>query len=127
MIRRPPRSTLFPYTTLFRSVARHEVGRADVDRLLVAVVEGVDPRVLEEAPDDRGDPDGLRDPGDARAQAAAPPHVELDRHAGLRGPVERLDAAPVHQRAHLERDPRGAALAARLHGALDLGEEAVAQ
>src|SRR2546429_6136394 len=27
MIRRPPRSTLFPYTTLFRSpVERHEVG-----------------------------------------------------------------------------------------------------
>src|SRR2546430_9321280 len=24
MIRRPPRSTLFPYTTLFRSVGRHE-------------------------------------------------------------------------------------------------------
>src|SRR3712207_6953248 len=24
MIRRPPRSTLFPYTTLFRSVQRHE-------------------------------------------------------------------------------------------------------
>src|SRR3712207_7440804 len=29
MIRRPPRSTLFPYTTLFRS-ARH-VGRAEVE------------------------------------------------------------------------------------------------
>src|SRR3712207_7193603 len=28
MIRRPPRSTLFPYTTLFRSVAQH-VGRAE--------------------------------------------------------------------------------------------------
>src|SRR2546425_7379229 len=32
MIRRPPRSTLFPYTTLFRSLrdriqAKHEVGR----------------------------------------------------------------------------------------------------
>src|SRR5688572_32257804 len=26
MIRRPPRSTLFPYTTLFRSLARHLVG-----------------------------------------------------------------------------------------------------
>src|SRR3712207_8623363 len=26
MIRRPPRSTLFPYTTLFRSVHRHRVG-----------------------------------------------------------------------------------------------------
>src|SRR5256885_11411725 len=25
MIRRPPRSTLFPYTTLFRSLARHAV------------------------------------------------------------------------------------------------------
>src|SRR2546422_8589798 len=26
MIRRPPRSTLFPYTTLFRSLDRHDVG-----------------------------------------------------------------------------------------------------
>src|SRR2546422_3779951 len=35
MIRRPPRSTLFPYTTLFRSRARHGEGRvvhAPVDR-----------------------------------------------------------------------------------------------
>src|SRR2546422_5392932 len=29
MIRRPPRSTLFPYTTLFRSVADHHVARID--------------------------------------------------------------------------------------------------
>src|SRR2546430_3937678 len=28
MIRRPPRSTLFPYTTLFRSVGDQRVGRA---------------------------------------------------------------------------------------------------
>src|SRR2546430_5116342 len=27
MIRRPPRSTLFPYTTLFRSVLPHETGQ----------------------------------------------------------------------------------------------------
>src|SRR3712207_7852558 len=27
MIRRPPRSTLFPYTTLFRSPPRHAIGR----------------------------------------------------------------------------------------------------
>src|SRR5438045_4908842 len=27
MIRRPPRSTLFPYTTLFRSVGRRRFGR----------------------------------------------------------------------------------------------------
>src|SRR3712207_8274695 len=30
MIRRPPRSTLFPYTTLFRSHARGDVYRLDV-------------------------------------------------------------------------------------------------
>src|SRR2546422_1917358 len=28
MIRRPPRSTLFPYTTLFRSVAAHALAEA---------------------------------------------------------------------------------------------------
>src|SRR3712207_8392784 len=30
MIRRPPRSTLFPYTTLFRSIGRTRVGQASV-------------------------------------------------------------------------------------------------
>src|SRR5256885_11504151 len=29
MIRRPPRSTLFPYTTLFRSLLAHEAPRMD--------------------------------------------------------------------------------------------------
>src|SRR2546422_6878655 len=29
MIRRPPRSTLFPYTTLFRSEAHHLAGRGE--------------------------------------------------------------------------------------------------
>src|ERR1039458_9732899 len=40
MIRRPPRSTLFPYTTLFRSggLAKELVGLIDVDHHLVAVV-----------------------------------------------------------------------------------------
>src|SRR3712207_7748329 len=37
MIRRPPRSTLFPYTTLFRS---DEVSLGRVDRRPVAVVAG---------------------------------------------------------------------------------------
>src|SRR3712207_7174123 len=35
MIRRPPRSTLFPYTTLFRSVAV-EAMREEPDRLVLA-------------------------------------------------------------------------------------------
>src|SRR3712207_8089678 len=38
MIRRPPRSTLFPYTTLFRSRA----GLEDVDRELVVELAGRD-------------------------------------------------------------------------------------
>src|SRR5258708_21798275 len=31
MIRRPPRSTLFPYTTLFRSLSRVRLGRTQVE------------------------------------------------------------------------------------------------
>src|SRR5258708_10461136 len=49
MIRRPPRSTLFPYTTLFRSQDdRHRLaggGFIDVDRLeAAAVIVGVEQR-----------------------------------------------------------------------------------
>src|SRR3712207_7976990 len=47
MIRRPPRSTLFPYTTLFRSGGLHGIGRSDVveDRLF-----GIKSREFYEAP-----------------------------------------------------------------------------
>ena len=38
MIRRPPRSTLFPYTTLFRSVKATVVTSADVSEELVYLV-----------------------------------------------------------------------------------------
>src|SRR2546425_2481415 len=42
MIRRPPRSTLFPYTTLFRSRRRHgEKGPMRPKILLIALVYGV--------------------------------------------------------------------------------------
>src|SRR3712207_9060062 len=50
MIRRPPRSTLFPYTTLFRSerraarrIARHHVVRTLVRLLRVDRPDGYDP------------------------------------------------------------------------------------
>src|SRR5688572_31738889 len=43
MIRRPPRSTLFPYTTLFRSSQPFEISRPDAERIaekyLLAVQE----------------------------------------------------------------------------------------
>src|SRR3712207_8370081 len=45
MIRRPPRSTLFPYTTLFRSrvgLDRRRIGIHPVDRLPIGLHETVD-------------------------------------------------------------------------------------
>src|SRR5258707_6065743 len=50
MIRRPPRSTLFPYTTLFRSIAAVEDHRV-VEQALVAVAPGGE--VLQEAAQQR--------------------------------------------------------------------------
>src|SRR5256885_4139991 len=50
MIRRPPRSTLFPYTTLFRSEARHAhvVRRCDADgRVLEFGDEVLDGRAID--------------------------------------------------------------------------------
>src|SRR5260221_10016314 len=67
MIRRPPRSTLFPYTTLFRSVRRGKerlfldihalaIGGAEIDRDLLAG-RGIDEALLGPLParaEDRG-------------------------------------------------------------------------
>src|SRR2546430_9072496 len=38
MIRRPPRSTLFPYTTLFRSEFQHVIENDDVDRAAAELI-----------------------------------------------------------------------------------------
>src|SRR3989449_8355937 len=35
MIRRPPRSTLFPYTTLFRSIRRRATRHLEKDRVVI--------------------------------------------------------------------------------------------
>src|SRR3712207_8807858 len=42
MIRRPPRSTLFPYTTLFRSVGGDGVEPADLEQLVDQVFQPLD-------------------------------------------------------------------------------------
>src|SRR6266540_7411732 len=42
MIRRPPRSTLFPYTTLFRSSLCHALGRAPADQVAVPELQPVE-------------------------------------------------------------------------------------
>src|SRR4051812_49582434 len=53
MIRRPPRSTLFPYTTLFRSypAARSDPDSAPVRALAEALRRhGTEPRIVPQAP-----------------------------------------------------------------------------
>src|SRR3712207_7869710 len=42
MIRRPPRSTLFPYTTLFRSFGPPDVPLPDTNRHLIGLVIAVE-------------------------------------------------------------------------------------
>src|SRR2546430_12788060 len=50
MIRRPPRSTLFPYTTLFRSWVKHEPGKTSLKKfeeiMQLAAESGVQTRPL---------------------------------------------------------------------------------
>src|SRR3712207_8894432 len=76
MIRRPPRSTLFPYTTLFRSV-RGERGAAAraVGDDLVALVEALVVPELPQRPPDRLDV------------------VVLERHVGVDRKSTRLNSS----------------------------------
>src|SRR3712207_7803028 len=69
MIRRPPRSTLFPYTTLFRSARVAAAGRLR-DRLVRGLQRGAQRRRA--APRRRGD-------GDA-GQRRADPHRRSEEH-----------------------------------------------
>src|SRR3712207_9385044 len=67
MIRRPPRSTLFPYTTLFRSVGDDRIAH---DPGAVRVRD----------PDRRGQQARLRDPEQAGHLAVAVEHMVTGEH-----------------------------------------------
>src|SRR2546430_8339645 len=125
MIRRPPRSTLFPYTTLFRSHAglarahrqRLGDGRAEPRGLLLyrGVRPGHEPLDLALGLDCRRDGFslGVRPRRDRAARRGA------DGRA--RTSLEEADAAPRRSHARLPtgaREPRGAALHLRLRRAL---------
>src|SRR2546422_5904606 len=107
MIRRPPRSTLFPYTTLFRSprprrahVLRHQADEGVHERSvrLFGILGGE----VELAADQRDMTDPLGRPG-ARAPQRGPrtsgeqPHREIHPHGGLemRGHEPRESASPL--------------------------------
>src|SRR5580693_5138803 len=74
----------------------------------VASAEAVDATVLEEAADDRLDPDVFREALDARPQAADAAHDEFDRDTRLGRLVERVDDPGIDQRIHLHPDYRWA-------------------
>src|SRR3712207_6761442 len=104
MIRRPPRSTLFPYTTLFRS---HLVGLVDEDRPTplerrdhVLVVDDLLADVNRGAVDLQGALDGDHRP--VHAGAVAPGIGQQDASALIsHGPmVETGDPAPRCSHAH---------------------------
>src|SRR3712207_7398184 len=59
MIRRPPRSTLFPYTTLFRSGALEGVDRLHVGEVPGDVVVEQDAVATQDVPGVGHDPPGL--------------------------------------------------------------------
>src|SRR2546427_1833003 len=50
MIRRPPRSTLFPYTTLFRSLATAGSGDKGAPQVFVLDMRGGEARKITDAP-----------------------------------------------------------------------------
>src|SRR2546425_4680159 len=114
MIRRPPRSTLFPYTTLFRSVD----GRTHQVRLL-----GHPPAVRRHGLEDEMPPPPL---GDERREI----HDERDREERRTRAEQRGDRdAPREAREKLERqrdpdepgDPQHPTPAARPHGMSSAG------
>src|SRR2546422_8554180 len=64
MIRRPPRSTLFPYTTLFRSLAVPNAAlRTQRDVAAGASVLGLDPQAVQQQLAAAQLPDGASRPG----------------------------------------------------------------
>src|SRR2546425_7199669 len=62
MIRRPPRSTLFPYTTLFRSLVDPFVARTDAGDTVTGVRTG------DKGIDKSGNPRGNFEPGIDRSE-----------------------------------------------------------
>src|SRR3989440_11811741 len=91
MIRRPPRSTLFPYTTLFRSTRREDALRLS---LVGAVVRGVQEQAAQQ-----------HRPEPVFAPVEAPvAEVDHPQTAAIEMTQEALPAADVVQRAHHDRD-----------------------
>src|SRR5690349_7775515 len=91
MLRRPPRSTLFPYTTLFRSALGEEIGEVGVGEDGAELVAQLQERVAlaEGGP---GDPRGLLGHGVDRDRLEG--HGGPPRRTGYRSPRDRPPGRP---------------------------------
>src|SRR5258705_9354553 len=88
MIRRPPRSTLFPYTTLFRSELNHE--RA------VLLQQRQRPRVVPERRSGEGGIDVARDDRDRRRSEEHTSELQSLRHLVCRLLLEKKKKKTKH-------------------------------
>src|SRR2546427_5794787 len=77
MIRRPPRSTLFPYTTLFRSGAvLLQVSEEVIVRVLQRRVPGLEDHLVPARGEDRGE-GGLADVADRKSTRLNSSHSQI--------------------------------------------------
>src|SRR6185369_7330002 len=104
-------------------VALHRVCRADVVLGPAAVVEVVDPLVLEEPADDADDLDRARDAVEAGPEPAGVADDEVDRDAALRRAIQRAHDVDVLEAVELPLDVAAAARALQRDLALDLLEQ----
>src|SRR5258708_37426321 len=134
MIRRPPRSTLFPYTTLFRSLPRHRAGRGDdppEQQLPAHAGRGEETVVLAaemsverdagnaSAADDVGDRDAaVAGVGDGRDDGALQPSTLGGAHREGRPPV----TAPRQTRLALVGSCKASPLRTFGHGSIVTGK-----
>src|SRR3989475_1611026 len=127
MIRRPPRSTLFPYTTLFRSAPRGRAValREELEQLAHALGRDAGPRVAH------------GEHGGAQLLARAHRHRHLALARELEGVGEQVEQEAAHERlvgaqarglrrdGHAERDPRALGRRGQVrHHRLDQGRGA---
>ena len=80
----------------------HKISAAEKNLLISAIVEIVDPCVLEEPAHNRAYGNIVADPGYAGAQAADPANLQFYPDPGLRCPVQGTDTEWINQGIHLE-------------------------
>ena len=86
-------------------IARHPVGAAQVNFLVAAVLEVINPAVLQESPYDAAHLDAIAHPAYPGIQRADAAHDQLNLHARLAGAIQLLHHVLVQQRVHLRHDP----------------------